>query len=123
MTPEDATWTNPFDKKEYQVGDLISAYTFDTSGALVHGEPCVFLCDPGFAGVVAVKTAHGVEEVEHHHSIPDDAILKWLIQPIEPDPNVWYVGPESPGWRWFYARRSTLTSHAMMTSQGNDMTA
>ena len=53
--PEDTGWVNPHDGKTYYEGDSIPAYLFDSSGALVYGEACVRLNDPGFMGVVMVK--------------------------------------------------------------------
>ena len=116
-------WVNPHDEKEYYEGDIIPAYVFDNSGALVFGEPCVRLNDPGFPGIVVVKHNGHIGEIEYSHDIPAEAILEWRLEAIEPDDTVYYIGPESPGWRWFYARRSTLSSRAMSMGSGEDMVA
>ena len=120
---EEVTWTNPHDDKKYYEGDIIPAYVFDNSGALVYGESCVRLADPGFAGVVAVNNGNEIIDVEYSPKIPAEAIIKWLYQPIEPDENVFFVGPESPGWRWFYARRATLSSKAISKGDNEDLIA
>ena len=107
----------------YYEGDIIPEYVFDSSGALVCGETCVKLTDPGFNGVVLVSHAGRQVEVEYSPAIPNEEIVEWILRPIEPDDNVFFIGPESPGWRWFYARRSTLSSRAMGMAAGEDMVA
>lgn len=114
-------WTNPHDNLVYYEGDIIPEYVFDSSGALVFGETCVRLEDAGFNGVVLVNHAGRMVEIEYSPSIPNEEIVEWVLKPIEPDENVFFIGPESPAWRWFYARRSTLSSRAMSMAAGEDM--
>ena len=114
-------WLNPLDDKEYYEGDVIPSYVFDMSGALVHGEVVVVMKDPAFAGVVLVKHKGEKREVEHSPLIPQEEIIEWVLPAIPPDENVFFIGPESPAWRWFYARRATLASRSQTMSSGEDM--
>ena len=119
--PEDTGWVNPHDGKTYYEGDSIPAYIFDSSGALVYGEACVRLNDPGFMGVVMVKHQGRTMEVEYTPTIPVEEIIDWVMPAIEPDEDVYFIGPESPGWRWYYARRAPLASRSTTLASGDDM--
>ena len=118
---EPIAWLNPLNDEVFYEGDLIPQYAFDMSGALVYGETCVVLKDPGFTGVVVVKHNGQKREVEYTPMIPQEEIVEWVLPAIEPDEKVFFVGPESPGWRWFYARRATLASRSQSMSSGEDM--
>ena len=54
-------------------------------------------------------------------TIPVEGITEWVMPAIEPDDNVYFIGPESPGWRWYYARRATLASRSTTMASGEDM--
>ena len=95
--PEDTGWVNPHDGITYYEGDSIPAYLFDSSGALVYGEACVRLNDPGFMGVVWLNTKVGHEVVIPPRSVEE--IIEWVILLLNLM-RMCILLAESPGWRW-----------------------
>ena len=108
-------WKNPYDGREYEVGETIPVYQTG-DGGLVHNSTVVRLEDPGFPGVVEVK---GGGLTEFHHGMGIAQVKKWVIPALEPDTNWFYLGPSEQGWRMYYARKELAKSRAMEIASFN----
>ena len=108
-------WMNPYDGKEYEVGETIPVYRTG-DGGLVHNSTVVRLEDPGFPGVVEMKDGG---RYEYNHGMGVAQVKKWLIPALEPETNWFYLGPSEQGWRMYYARKELAKSKAMEIASFN----
>ena len=93
-------WKNPYDGKEYEVGETIPVYDYG-GGGLVYGSTVVKYEDPGFPGVVQTK---GEGEL-HAYSMTmlETEIQQWVLPVIEPESDWFFIGPAEIGWRERFA--------------------
>ena len=89
---EPDTWefTCP-DGNEYHVGDIIPMHR--AAEGIIFGEEVVRIACPGFPGATVINEITG-EKIE--------------IPAIPPSKDCFFVGPESQGWRWQYARSAIM---------------
>lgn len=108
-------WKNPYDGKEYEVGETIPVYDYG-GGGLVYGSTVVKFEDPGFPGVVQTK---GGELHAYSMTMLETEIQQWLLPAIEPESDWFFIGPEEIGWRAVYARKEILKAKANEQAQIN----
>jgi len=97
-------WKNPYDGKEYEVGEKIPLYRQGDSG-LVGGEKVVLLLD---------LVLPSIDDVQ----MPNGTILQ--IPAIDADPDWFYIGPEGPGWRVYFARKEIKKDQALRAAKNNE---
>ena len=93
--------------KEYQIGERIPMHR--AAEGVIFGEEVVRVPCPGFKGMRICKDEDGAP-----HTLEEglDRGCCVKIEPLEADPNVFFVGPESQAWRWEYARVEIMRSKA-----------
>ena len=96
----DHIWKNPYDGKEYEVGETIPVYDYG-GGGLVYGSTVVRYEDPGFPGVVQTQ---GGEYHTYSMTMLETEIVQWVLPAIEPESDWFFIGPAEIGWRALYAR-------------------
>ena len=84
---------------EYEVGDKIPLLR--AAEGLIFGEEVVRVPCPGFKGM---RICNAKTEKEHTEEEGLKRGCCTKIDALQPDPNVFFVGPESQAWRWEYAR-------------------
>lgn len=97
-------WKNPYDGKEYEIGQTIPLYQ-QADGGLVGGEKVVLLHDISIPAVGNVQ-------------MPNGTVLQ--LPAIEPDPDWFYIGPSGPGWRVYYARMEIKKDEAIKQAQNSE---
>lgn len=97
-------WKNPYDGKEYEIGETIPLYQ-TADGGLVGGEVVVLLLD---------NLLPALGEVQ----LPNGTVLQ--LPAIEPDPDWFYIGPSGPGWRAHTARREIQKDEAIKQAQNSE---
>ena len=83
-------------------GDIASAICFDRY--TIYNEPIIKATCPGFSG--AKLEGMGPDE--------------WFIEPIEGDPNIFVIGPQSHVWTWVYSRGEIMKDFAIKQKQIED---
>ena len=106
-SPQD-TWTFICPEgKEYQIGERIPIHR--AAEGLIFGEEVVRVPCPGFSGMRLCKDESGASHTLEQ-GLERGCCTK--IEPLDGDPDVFFVGPESQAWRWEFARIEIMRSKA-----------
>ena len=94
----------------YSPGDI--AEVIRLPHMTLYNEQIEKVIQPGYAGYVEVQTPIGSQMMDYDPQMPDEVIVRWIVQPVLENPSIFIVAPRSETWRWSYASREVVREEA-----------